>query len=477
MSGCGQATQASPPPAWVLGDCTVDKVTADEESTFGQGLIVSAPAVGVTGEGTHDTTTQFELYNESGTLVDSGEFSGPVDFTAMATLDAGSLSNSLYVFEGDYPNDNGYTCTARVIVYATGAAATTAETEAAAAESTTPKGAQVDLRTGVEVALTEAVDAQFGNGDYAECGETAMSLESGAEFTCWFKSGDGAGIQISVVVTDENGGLWWGSMSGNGVNGTAQVPMDGTVSMVPYKPPVDPHADPVVEFGDCSITRTQFELSDGTLVDSLRLTAPIVKVVGTGVQDFELAYYLLDVEDGNWSGEDKFLYEVDLSEWTADPANIPPLFGEVTTGVDPDMFTCQAKAWVPGPMGTDVRKTAADFATSDPSDWPDYQYTGPDVFNVCRADLPLDVSGNILLGTEPDEGTDEWWIITSLQAALRSLNYGNPDPLPVTGTFGPLTEKAVKSFQDRRGLDVTGSVDPELWNMVRTRMDRFDRCS
>ena len=428
----------------------------------------------VTGDGVHDTTTKFQLKDASGALVDSGETAGEIDFTMMSNTDLDGISNALYVFEGEYPTDTGYTCTAEVVV-ATGVDAVATEEDDA-----TPTLDQVGLRTGVESALSEAVEAQFEDDGYAECGETPMSLAAGSEFTCWLKSPNGAGIRIAVEVTDANGGPWWGSMSGNGVNGTARVPMDGSVSLVPYEPIVTERPTPVdpVSMGNCTVTPYEVQVDWGSTEIGLDMSADVESVNSSGTQDVLFVFELVDVNEGGVSDGDAFVYKADLDAWAADIDAIPTQVGRVKRdGMDPDQYTCQATA--EGAAGTGyLRKFDEDMTQADMSAWPRYAYEGSADYDICQSYFPFDnETGTVTAGIEPKANTPEWSTISSIQAALRSLNYGNPDPLPVTGTFGPMTEKAVKSFQERRGLPVTGDVDYMTWDVLRERMRTLGRCA
>ena len=49
--------------------------------------------------------------------------------------------------------------------------------------------------------------------------------------------------------------------------------------------------------------------------------------------------------------------------------------------------------------------------------------------------------------------------VALLQEFLQKNNFGIPNDGPVTGYFGPATEKALKKFQGERGLAVTGIAD------------------
>jgi len=53
--------------------------------------------------------------------------------------------------------------------------------------------------------------------------------------------------------------------------------------------------------------------------------------------------------------------------------------------------------------------------------------------------------------------------VTRLQEGLLQLGY---DPRDVDGIFGPLTVKAVKTFQSNYGLEVDGVVGPNTWTAL-----------
>ncbi|KIE45294.1 putative peptidoglycan binding domain protein [Clostridium argentinense CDC 2741] len=53
--------------------------------------------------------------------------------------------------------------------------------------------------------------------------------------------------------------------------------------------------------------------------------------------------------------------------------------------------------------------------------------------------------------------------VQHLQCSLTHLGYKN---LGVVGIFGPRTEKAVKDFQEKHGLEVDGIVTPEVWKVI-----------
>ena len=108
----------------------------------------------------------------------------------------------------------------------------------------------------------------------------------------------------------------------------------------------------------------------------------------------------------------------------------------------------------------------ASESLTKPSVWPGYAFDGPTDADVClAAQFPL---GRLLRrGDGQVGGSDpQSLVIRSLQAGLRSLNYGRPDPVEPTEYFGAVTEKAVRSFQDRKGLTVDGTVGPETWTAL-----------
>ena len=66
--------------------------------------------------------------------------------------------------------------------------------------------------------------------------------------------------------------------------------------------------------------------------------------------------------------------------------------------------------------------------------------------------------------------------VTYLQFMLRTVSAFNsavPAP-PLTGAYGPETEQAVRDFQQDYGLDVTGSVDRDTWNLIYAQFTALD---
>jgi N-acetyl-anhydromuramyl-L-alanine amidase AmpD len=59
------------------------------------------------------------------------------------------------------------------------------------------------------------------------------------------------------------------------------------------------------------------------------------------------------------------------------------------------------------------------------------------------------------------------WQVIRLQRLLRQQGM-LPEPAPIDGDFGPLTETAVKAFQELRGLEVDGIVGPLTWQALLT---------
>ncbi|WP_454055158.1 peptidoglycan-binding domain-containing protein [Clostridium sp. Marseille-Q7071] len=53
--------------------------------------------------------------------------------------------------------------------------------------------------------------------------------------------------------------------------------------------------------------------------------------------------------------------------------------------------------------------------------------------------------------------------VQHLQCHLSSIGYKNLDAV---GIFGPKTEKAVKDFQEKHGLEVDGVVTPDVWKVL-----------
>ena len=62
-----------------------------------------------------------------------------------------------------------------------------------------------------------------------------------------------------------------------------------------------------------------------------------------------------------------------------------------------------------------------------------------------------------------DNGT-----VLTIQALLREFGFNDADgdTIPIDGVFGERTEEAVKSYQEARGLNITGIVDKETWDRI-----------
>ncbi|MNL16335.1 D-alanyl-D-alanine carboxypeptidase [compost metagenome] len=53
--------------------------------------------------------------------------------------------------------------------------------------------------------------------------------------------------------------------------------------------------------------------------------------------------------------------------------------------------------------------------------------------------------------------------VTAMQQRLKDLGI---DPGPIDGVFGPMTQVAVKTFQQQQGITVDGVVGPETWGKL-----------
>ena len=53
--------------------------------------------------------------------------------------------------------------------------------------------------------------------------------------------------------------------------------------------------------------------------------------------------------------------------------------------------------------------------------------------------------------------------VTALQKGLKKYGTSATDPGPVDGDFGPMTEAAVKAYQQDRGVHVDGIVGDQTW--------------
>ncbi len=71
------------------------------------------------------------------------------------------------------------------------------------------------------------------------------------------------------------------------------------------------------------------------------------------------------------------------------------------------------------------------------------------------------------------EPGDEGVKVRELQGRLSQLAWFTP---PMTGTYAVGTRQGVRGFQDKRGLDATGTVDPATWRRLKamTRMPSQD---
>lgn len=59
-------------------------------------------------------------------------------------------------------------------------------------------------------------------------------------------------------------------------------------------------------------------------------------------------------------------------------------------------------------------------------------------------------------------------VISEIQHYLRTLSFTDPRlfPVVVDGVFSNQTTNAVNAFQQTRGLPVTGTVDPQTWDVL-----------
>jgi len=106
-----------------------------------------------------------------------------------------------------------------------------------------------------------------------------------------------------------------------------------------------------------------------------------------------------------------------------------------------------------------------DPGESRPASWPPYEYAGPAAFDVCAvSDFPL--AAPLVTPTNPAPGTAEYWAVMSAQAALRALNYGKPTVITADRYFGPVTARAVFSFQTNHGVPLSGAVESTTWRAL-----------
>lgn len=111
-------------------------------------------------------------------------------------------------------------------------------------------------------------------------------------------------------------------------------------------------------------------------------------------------------------------------------------------------------------------------SVADPAGWPPYEYYGPTGYDVCAtSSYPL--PSLLRAGSQPAPGTAEYETLTSAQAGLRALNYGEPGPIPVDGDFGAMTEAAARSFQRNKGLTVDGTIGPETWAALHEWLNSY----
>jgi peptidoglycan hydrolase-like protein with peptidoglycan-binding domain len=54
-------------------------------------------------------------------------------------------------------------------------------------------------------------------------------------------------------------------------------------------------------------------------------------------------------------------------------------------------------------------------------------------------------------------------VVTALQKGLKKYSTPATDPGPVDGDFGPMTEAAVKAYQQDRGVQADGIVGDQTW--------------
>lgn len=112
--------------------------------------------------------------------------------------------------------------------------------------------------------------------------------------------------------------------------------------------------------------------------------------------------------------------------------------------------------------------------TAKPTTWPGFAFDGPADLDVCQAgQFPFD---RLLTRDDGEEGgaEPESLVIRSAQAGLRSLNYGTPDPVQATGYFDAVTERALRSFQERKGLTVDGTIGPETWEALHYWVNAYE---
>lgn len=72
---------------------------------------------------------------------------------------------------------------------------------------------------------------------------------------------------------------------------------------------------------------------------------------------------------------------------------------------------------------------------------------------------------------------DKGQLVYIIQAMLSDIGgkYDNAPAVDVCGSFDTLTAQAVRAFQQRSGLPLTGRVDSSTWNMLVRCCEHIDR--
>ena len=67
--------------------------------------------------------------------------------------------------------------------------------------------------------------------------------------------------------------------------------------------------------------------------------------------------------------------------------------------------------------------------------------------------------------------------VTDLQTYLNLIGRNIPEipAVPVTGYFGEQTDEAVRIFQERFGIPVTGDVGPVTWYQIALQYDFLNK--